>query len=432
MSDNLRQYRAIHQALPQCYPDRGNGRIAQHLPTLAARISGIVASRNSQLPAIATRVPDGNKPESRVKRSTRWIRNEAISEQLYFFPYAKTLLACLALKTLVLVIEGSAVGRGCVALMVPVVYKGRALPIGWLVRKGKKGHWSQALHLELVEAIHDLSPLGAQVVLLGDGAFDGTELQRTVDELGWSSVCRTAQTTTAHLEGDRFRLDVMGACLKPGTVVAFQNVRVTAAAYGPVTTICCWAKGYKEPLYLVSNLASGQQACRYYEKRGRIEPFFSDQKSRGFHFRRSPCSCHLQIQIPCLKTYYKTSLRRPLRWLARSGPSVVPARSKPRSNCCGSVLLYCGLDQSLREVAGTMTLLVQQITDSSIAERLTACRPWVKALLPQMLSQRDLASLPNNRRFIVIDARTGQSPGPKRIHYRLHIGWTCSPWRFPT
>jgi Transposase DDE domain len=290
MSDNLRQYRAIHDALQQWYPDRGNGRIAQHLTTLAALISGIVASRSSQLPAIATQVPDGNKAESRVKRYTRWVRNEAIDEALYFFPYAKTLLACLALERLVLVIAGSAVGRGCVALMVHVVYKGRALPIGWVVRQGKKGHCSEALHLELVEEVQDMIPLGAQVVFLGDGEFDGTELQKTLDELGWSYVCRTAHNTTAQLDGNSFRLDVMGACIKPGTVVALQNVRVTAAAYGPVTTICCWAKGYKEPIDLVSNLKSGHQACRYYEKRFRIETFFSDQKSRGFHLHKSHIS----------------------------------------------------------------------------------------------------------------------------------------------
>jgi hypothetical protein len=290
MSDNLRQYRAIHNALQQWYPDRGHSRIARHLATLAALISGIVASKSSQLPAIATKVPDGNKPESRVKRYTRWMRNAAISDELYFCPYAKTLLACLALETLVLVIDGSTVGRGCVALMVHVIYKGRALPIGWLVRQGKKGHFSAALHLELVEQVHALIPLGAQVVFLGDGEFDGTELQKTLDELGWSYVCRTAQTTTAQLEGLCFRLDVMGACSKPGTLVAFQNVRVTAAAYGPVTTICGWASDCKDPLYLVSNLASGYQACRYYNKRFQIETFFSDQKSRGFHLHKSHLS----------------------------------------------------------------------------------------------------------------------------------------------
>lgn len=87
-----------------------------------------------------------------------------------------------------------------------------------------------------------------------------------------------------------------------------------------------------------------------------------------------------------------------------------------------AVLLYCGLDQSLREVAGTMTLLVQRLTDSAIAERLAACRPWVKALLPKMLGPRSLAPLPHGWRFIVIDGSTVQAPGATGIHYRLHLG----------
>jgi len=48
------------------------------------------------------------------------------------------------------------------------------------------------------------------------------------------------------------------------------------------------------------------------------------------------------------------------------------------------VFLYCGLDKPLREVAGTFTALYESITDQSVAERLRACGPWVKALLPQM------------------------------------------------
>ena len=94
------------------------------------------------------------------------------------------------------------------------------------------------------------------------------------------------------------------------------------------------------------------------------------------------------------------------------------------------VLLYCGLDQSLREVAGTMTLLVQRITDTSVAERLAACRPWVKALLPTMLGQRELGNLPPDRRFLVIDGSTVQSPGAKGIDYRLHLGMDLVTWAF--
>ena len=50
MSDNHRRYRAIYQALTQCYGDQMSGRMAQHVAVLAALINGIVASRSSQLP----------------------------------------------------------------------------------------------------------------------------------------------------------------------------------------------------------------------------------------------------------------------------------------------------------------------------------------------------------------------------------------------
>ena len=72
MSDNLRRYRAIREALTQCYPGEMSGRMTQHLTTLAALIRGIVGSRSSQMPSIATKIPDQAKAESRVKRLSRW------------------------------------------------------------------------------------------------------------------------------------------------------------------------------------------------------------------------------------------------------------------------------------------------------------------------------------------------------------------------
>ncbi len=78
MSDNLRRYRAIRNALTQAYPTAPTGNFARHLQTLAALISGIVGSKSTQLPTLATKVPDGTKPESRVKRFARWIDNERI------------------------------------------------------------------------------------------------------------------------------------------------------------------------------------------------------------------------------------------------------------------------------------------------------------------------------------------------------------------
>jgi hypothetical protein len=128
------------------------------------------------------------------------------------------------------------------------------------------------------------------VVVLGDGEFDGTTLQHTLQDYRWSYVVRTGRNITVMWDGERFRCETVAACIKPGTLVELTNVRVTEAAYGPVRLLCCWAKGSKEPLHLLTNMASADEACRLYAKRFRIETFFSDQKSRGFHLHQSHLS----------------------------------------------------------------------------------------------------------------------------------------------
>ena len=101
MSDNLRRYRAIRDALTQGYPGTLKGHVARHLTPLAALISGIVGSKSTQLPNIAAKVPNGTKPDSRVKRFARWVDNAHILEEVYFLPYADVLLRHLAWQTLV-------------------------------------------------------------------------------------------------------------------------------------------------------------------------------------------------------------------------------------------------------------------------------------------------------------------------------------------
>jgi len=85
------------------------------------------------------------------------------------------------------------------------------------------------------------------------------------------------------------------------------------------------------------------------------------------------------------------------------------------------VFLYCGLDKSLREVAGTFTALYEAITDQAVAERLRACGPWVQAMLRRMLSLAPGDPLLAGRRFVVIDASSIQAPGATGTDHRLHI-----------
>jgi hypothetical protein len=291
MSDNLRRYRAIKQELRQLYPGQLTARQAQHLETLSGMISGIVGSRKVQLPAMASKIPGGKrkaKRESRTKRFSRWLKNEAIDGDTYFMPFAKALLEGLAQSTVVLAIDGSEAGRGCVCLMVSVLYKGRALPLAWLVVAGKKGHFPENHHIEVLKQVKLLVSDGTDVIVLGDGEFDGVKWQAQIAEYGWCYVCRTAKNTLVCEEGVWFKLVEWG--VTPGQCLNIPNVQFTQQAYGPVRVIAWWDAVHEEPIYLVTNMDLAEEACHWYQKRAHIETFFSDQKSRGFHLQKSHIS----------------------------------------------------------------------------------------------------------------------------------------------
>jgi len=286
MSDNRRQYRAIRSAIKQLYPTEPRGNTARHLHTLAALISGIVAGRSTNLPTIAAKVPDGTKRESRVKKFSRWIKNERIDAEIYFLPYANALLANLAAHhTLLLAMDGSEVGRKCLALMVSVIYEKRALPIAWIVIEGNKGHFPEDAHVLLLERVHEIVLEGADVIFLGDGEFDGITLQATIDDYGWQYACRTAKNTQLGADDERFACHEVG--VRPGECIGLPDVTFTLQDYGPVLVIAWWKTGCEEPIYLVTNMELVEEACYWYAKRFRIETFFSDQKSRGFNLHKS-------------------------------------------------------------------------------------------------------------------------------------------------
>jgi hypothetical protein len=289
MRDTYRRYRAIATALLQLYHPRPTGHAARHLATLVHLICGIVGARHTHLPKIVEHTPGGKaSDESRIKRFGRWMQREQVTEERWMLPVARALLATLASRPLELVFDGSVVGRGCLALMVSVVYYGRALPLVWVVIKGKKGHFPEDTHCALLRQVQALMPQGAQVTVLGDGEFDGINFQAALQTAGWHYVCRTACDTL--LFAGQVRCSLRDLQPSQGTAYAVLNAFLTAKRYGPLTAIVVWDEGYDEPLYLVTNMDDLEAALSSYRKRGHIETFFSDQKSRGFQLHKSHLS----------------------------------------------------------------------------------------------------------------------------------------------
>ena len=286
MCDNKIRLKAIHQTLNRLFgfPE---GNQARRLNTLASMINGIIASGHVSLPRIAKHECKNTDAESKVKQKSRFLQNGHVTFDTFFLPYISAFLQGLAKGgELVFSMDGSTIGRGCMCLMVSVKYKKRAIPVAWLVVKGKKGHLPESLHVQLLQRLAGLVPQGCRCVFLGDGEFDGSVLQGHLAKLNWEYALRTASNTLVSTDfPEQFKLRE----LDPGQeeYMLVGDVRFTAKEFGPVNVLVWHCRKYKDPIYLVTNIDHAPLACRYYKWRFLIETLFSDQKSRGFHIHKS-------------------------------------------------------------------------------------------------------------------------------------------------
>lgn len=303
MHMTFQNYRTIKRTLTQTLHARPGSHQEQHLNTLAVLICGIVGAQHVQFAQIAAHAPiRGRKNESLITRFRRWVKHKALTPEAVWLPFARAVLAGLAHAPLTIVLDGTTAGRGCMVLMVSVVYHGRAIALLWTVVKGKKGHLPQAEHCALIRRLQAVIPDTAQVVALGDGEFDGTQLQAAIRTAGWEYVCRTGTNITIYAHERVFTVGDLP--LKRGEAVAIADVQMTAERYGPVLLLGIWDTNQATPLYLITSLPDANVAADWYRLRFRIEGMFANHKSRGFHIHKS----HLNTPERLARLLLATSL----------------------------------------------------------------------------------------------------------------------------
>lgn len=260
-----------------------------HVVTLAMMITGIVMSGKAQLSQMSTEIPTEAKDKSIEMRMRRWVKHPQIDVDVTFMPFARQILASLASAPLTLALDGSQVGRGCMVLMVGVVYRSRLLPLAWVVYKGKKGHTTAERHIEVLRKVLLLIPEDAEVILLGDAEYDTTEMLTWVQtHTTWQFVMRTGPNLLIQT-GDTWE-QIGTFTVSHGRLRMIHKIAFTQKAAMPANLVIWWGAEYEAPLFLVTNLPNASRAAWYYRRRFRIETFFSDQKSRGFHIHKSHLS----------------------------------------------------------------------------------------------------------------------------------------------
>lgn len=65
--------------------------------------------------------------------------------------------------------------------------------------------------MELLESLKAIISDEADVVIVGDGRFDGSKFLVMIQRFEWSYVCRTAKNATLYEDGEEFHIrDIWG------------------------------------------------------------------------------------------------------------------------------------------------------------------------------------------------------------------------------
>lgn len=259
------------------------GNFLRRLQLLTSLIHGCVTNKNCTLEALSEPNEDygPTKKDSSLVQTKRWLSNKWVDFNLFYLPFAQYLIEKASKRgELLFVVDGSQVGSSHTCLIVSIIVKGFSIPVAWVVKKGEKGHFSEDTHLELMKMFHQIVPPSCRVVLLGDGEFDGIRLTSWCNEQNWEFAMRTASNRN---------IDCGGEIAPFNTIAADNNhsvVFIPDAILG-ANGVFWHEKGYKDPIYLITNMELAEMACKYYKKRFKIESMFKQLKSKGFQLHKT-------------------------------------------------------------------------------------------------------------------------------------------------
>ena len=150
----------------------------------------------------------------------------------------------------------------------------------WITHVGKKGHFSEEVHLDLLAMVQKIVPSKCRVVLLGDGEFDSSTLRKQYKDQQWEFVLRTSIDRQVDCGGETANLgDLCPAA-------PCELVFVEDACEGD-NAVLWHGKGYSNPVQLFTNMELGEMASEYCRRRFKIETLFKQMKSADFNLQKS-------------------------------------------------------------------------------------------------------------------------------------------------
>lgn len=267
---------------------------------LACWSFGIVLARCCTVPAVANALSPllGRSFNTVRQRLREWYKPASAKSGTHrreldvapcFTPLLRWILANWPCSRVALALDATTLGDRLTVLSISLVYRGTAIPVAWKILPGNTPHAWKPEWLALLRWFADQVDPSWTVIVMTDRGLYARWLFQAIVGLGWHPMMRVNRLGTFQPEGwtkaQAFpRFVPTAGKLWQGRGVAFPR---KAKRRLPCTLLACWAEGYEEAWYVLTDLPPQVAGAAWYGLRMWIEHGFKQFKSAGWQWQRS-------------------------------------------------------------------------------------------------------------------------------------------------
>lgn len=234
---------------------------------------------------------------ARIQRTRRFLSNKKLSPGITVVPLIRLMRPLMSkLPEIVVTMDRTdweKRRKHVNILSVAVSYKGRAIPLFWIVlgRKGNTSfeHWKQVL-TPVIEGLQQMEWLsGIPIHVVADREFASPKLAEWLkNTYGVDTTLRIK--ASMYLNGDGMPETKIGTLLQKmvkGSRRVLYNQLVTRDCTFKMNVVLNWGKEYDEAMVVATTLAKPHRADILYGQRFGIEPMHKDWKSNAFELEKT-------------------------------------------------------------------------------------------------------------------------------------------------
>lgn len=270
---------------------------------LALLVTGIIAAQSTVLAKVAAQIfaldlTRAANAEHVARRLRRALSDGWLEPATCYTPVLEDIIDWEEVRggrrQVVLIVDESSKADHVHLLRVSLAYQGGSVPLAWRVWEQNAAlsadrYW-QELDRVLAQTAAGL-PVGLEVVVVADRAYDTPPFVDRITALGWHWVVRCKARGTLRFRDHQGRVwvlaDVLRTRLRRGGRWKARGHIFKDAGWRPASVVGIWAASASEALVVLTDLPCRWDVLPTYQRRFWTEPGFRNDKGRGWQWEQS-------------------------------------------------------------------------------------------------------------------------------------------------